>query len=222
VKRTKRTASLAADGPWVPIDTALTRGAAAEHTGAVDLALHDIVARLRSGDMCGMRRGFLRWCRQGTRWEEVKPPHHEQHIEPKEFWQRLQFTIFNNRVRCWSEDDEFRGGQWVIYVHGEDLDKLWPTALAAASTAIPTDDPLKPPQRRRGPVVTHDWFSICGEIARRCIDPKTARVRVPNKGSSLVRDMLEWCEEQGWAKPARSEMSEAVRRVCEALRAAQK
>jgi hypothetical protein len=81
---------------------------------------------------------------------------------------------------------------------------------------------LAPPPRRRGPVVTHDWFSICGEIARRCIDPKTGRVRVPKKGSSLVRDMRKWCEDQGWAEPARSEMSEAVRRVCAALKPAEK
>ena len=29
---------------------------------------------------------------------------------------------------------------------------------------------MRPPQQRRGPVVTHDWVSICGEIARRCIE----------------------------------------------------
>jgi hypothetical protein len=32
---------------------------------------------------------------------------------------------------------------------------------------------MRPPQQRRGPVVTHDWVSICGEIARRCIELAT-------------------------------------------------
>jgi hypothetical protein len=81
---------------------------------------------------------------------------------------------------------------------------------------------MAPPQRRRGPVTTHDWHSIDGEIARRCIDPKTGRVRVPKKGSSIVGDMLKWCEDQGLAAPARSEMSEAVRRICAALKLAEK
>jgi hypothetical protein len=29
------------------------------------------------------------------------------------------------------------------------------------------------PRGRPGPPTTHDWLAICGEIARRCINPKT-------------------------------------------------
>jgi hypothetical protein len=76
--------------------------------------------------------------------------------------------------------------------------------------------------RRRGPPTTHAWHTIDGEIARRCIDPRTGRVHVPKSESKLAKDVLVWCQEQGWAEPAVSEMREAVKRVCAALRTVQK
>jgi hypothetical protein len=97
-----------------------------------------------------------------------------------------------------------------------------PIAATPTMTAPHQSDETRPPERRRGPVTTHDWHSIDGEIARRCIDPKTGRVAVPKKENALVTEMRTWCKEQGWAVPAISEMSEAVRRVCAALRTAQK
>src|SRR5215831_13473207 len=106
-----------------------------------------------------------------------------------------------------------------IYVRRADLDKHY--SITATPTAQQSGD-IRPPERRRGPLTTHDWHSIAGEIARRCIDPKTGRVAVPKKESALVADMRTWCKEQGWAAPATSEMSEAVRRVCAALRTVQK
>jgi hypothetical protein len=98
-----------------------------------------------------------------------------------------------------------------------DRDKWYPMT----SAAHPSDD-TRPPQRRRGPVLKYDWHTIAGEIACRCIDPETGRVAVPEKESALVFAMRKWCEEQGWVAPALSEMSEAVRRVCAALRSVQK
>jgi hypothetical protein len=74
------------------------------------------------------------------------------------------------------------------------------------------------PPRRRGRATTHDWFGICAEIARRCIDPKTGRVRVPKSERALARAMLAWCQNE----PAESEMREAVRQVCAALREAER
>jgi len=97
-----------------------------------------------------------------------------------------------------------------------------PIAATPTMTAPHQSDDSRPPERRRGPVTTHDWHSIDGEIARRCIDPKTGRVSVPKKENALVAEMRTWCKEQGWAAPATSEMSEAVRRVCAALRTVQK
>ena len=107
------------------------------------------------------------------------------------------------------------------FVPRVDVDKH-PIAATPTMTAPHQSDDSRPPARRRGPVTTHDWHSIDGEIARRCIDPKTGRVSVPKKENALVAEMRTWCKEQGWAAPATSEMSEAVRRVCAALRTVQK
>ena len=82
----------------------------------------------------------------------------------------------------------------IIYVWRPDLEKRWPPPPPRdhATDAAPASQPgaahaaqgsvgTAPPQRRRGPATTHDWHSIDGEIARRCIDPKTGRVKVPKK-----------------------------------------
>jgi hypothetical protein len=106
------------------------------------------------------------------------------------------------------------------FVRRVDL-KLYPIPATPMMTAAPQSDDVRPPQRRRGPLLKHDWLAIAGEIACRCIDPKTGRVAVPQKESALVAAMCAWCNEQGWAVPATSEMSEAVRSVCAALRKAQ-
>jgi hypothetical protein len=107
------------------------------------------------------------------------------------------------------------------FVPRVDVDKHPLAATPTATAALQSND-VRPPQRRRGPVLKHDWHTITGEIACRCIDPETGRVAVPEKESALVFAMRKWCEEQGWVAPAPSEMSEAVRRVCAALRNVQK
>ena len=125
-----------------------------------------------------------------------------------------------------------------------ELERPWPTvsgsvnwtppAILAPATPPepdPTPEPSSPeidriledlPRRPVGRPLKHDWQAIHAEIARRCIDPKTGRVAVPKKEYALVDEMRTWCKEQGWGAPAPSEMSEAVRRVCAALRTAQK
>jgi hypothetical protein len=107
-------------------------------------------------------------------------------------------------------------GSWYFFVRRPELDKLYPVA------AVATPGDMRPPPRRRGPVVTHDWFAICGEIARRCIDRRSGRVRVPNNESALAADVLAWCLDEHDKEPAESEMREAVKRVCAALRSLQK
>jgi hypothetical protein len=85
------------------------------------------------------------------------------------------------------------------------------------------DNPLDPPPRRRGPPPnTQRWFSICAEIARRCIDTKTGRVQVPKSENKLADGVLDWLAENEQGQPSTSEMREAVKRVCAALRTAQK
>jgi len=108
------------------------------------------------------------------------------------------------------------------FVRRVDLNKLYPIPATPTMAAAPQSDDIRPQERRRGPLLKHDWLAIAGEIARRCIDPKTGRVAVPKKESALVGEMRTWCKEKGWAVPVPSEMSEAVRLVCAPLRTAQK
>ena len=110
----------------------------------------------------------------------------------------------------------------ALFFWGPRAEELWPAEeTEPVSTEQRAADLLEPPRRRRGPVLTHDWFSICGEIARRCIDPKTSRVQVPNSESKLASDMLGWLEENEQRQPSVSEMREAVKRVCAAIRTLQ-
>lgn len=98
-----------------------------------------------------------------------------------------------------------------------------PSETVQLGPAARRPETVQLPQRRRGPPPKLDqWFPICGEIARRCIDPKTGRLRVPKNESALARDVLQWCEDRDLGQPAESDMREAVRRVCAALRPAQK
>jgi hypothetical protein len=96
-------------------------------------------------------------------------------------------------------------------------------AIPNADQATEMADDQRLPDRR-GRLLKYDWHAICGEIARRCINPKTGHVEVPKVESKLIDAMLLWCQER-WPKrkePPRSEMAEAVKRVCAALRTAQK
>jgi hypothetical protein len=101
-----------------------------------------------------------------------------------------------------------------------DLNRL---KLSSKETEQQAADPLAPPPRRPGPPPdTQRWFSICGEIARRCIDPKTGCVQVPKSEANLADNVLEWLEENAQGQPSVSEMREAVKRVCAALRTMQR
>jgi hypothetical protein len=87
---------------------------------------------------------------------------------------------------------------------------------------VPSKMPLDPPPRRRGAPQRYDWGIICGEIARRCIDPRTGRVRVPDNESALVKAVLDHLAENGHDCPSVSMMREAVKHMCAALRRVQK
>jgi hypothetical protein len=132
-------------------------------------------------------------------------------------WEQWRVLVPSLRVHGWDPNENAH-----LFVRRVDLDELYPIPATPSMTAATQSDDNRPPERRRGPVTTHDWHSIDGEIARRCINPKTGRVSVPKKENALVAEMRTWCKDQGWAAPATSEMSEAVRRVCAALRTVQK
>jgi hypothetical protein len=111
----------------------------------------------------------------------------------------------------------------ALFFWGPKVKQLWPMEeeVESVRTEQQAVDPLAPPPRRRGRPTTHDWHSIDGEIARRCIDPKTKRVAVPENENKLAEAVLGWLSGQGIDPPAPSEMREAVKRVCAALRLAQ-
>jgi hypothetical protein len=110
----------------------------------------------------------------------------------------------------------------AFFVWRPKFEEIWP-ALAASAPARSSPARIEaPPSRRRGPATTHDWMSICGEIAARCINPRDGRLVVPVKDSAIVASMRIWFLDKNLAVPATTEMSEAVRRVCAPLREVQR
>jgi hypothetical protein len=78
-------------------------------------------------------------------------------------------------------------------------------------------------KRKRGRPPKHPWSIICGEIAFRCIDPKTGRLSVPKNENRLAEDILNnWLPKQNLDSPSTGDMREAVKHICAALRRAQK
>lgn len=110
-----------------------------------------------------------------------------------------------------------QSGQHHVFLARADVLKWWPAATATPNNRT---EAANPSRRRPGPVTTHDWHAICGEIARRCINPKSKCVQVPKSESGLARKMLDWCQHTYDREPAESEMREAVRQICAALRQA--
>ena len=101
--------------------------------------------------------------------------------------------------------------EWVgIYGNADDVMRLWPKKADEA-------DDVRP-RKRPGPPTIYNWFAICGEIARRCIDPQTRRVAIPNSENKLAEAVLGWCYDQTDRRPAESEMRKAVKEICAALR----
>jgi hypothetical protein len=200
------------------------RAAKSEPTVPLNIALHRVMASV-GDDLQLAEHRLNRDLRSGRLEAEVvqsSPDKETRTLLKQSNWRQWTVRLRHDYTpsgfgtivaRVFDKDNKPVSG--VFFVRRADLDRHYPAAM-------PTTDDKRPPQRRRGPVLKYNWLSICGEIARRCIDPKTGRVAVPNKGSSLVEDMRDWCEAQGWAKPARSEMAEAVRRVSESLRTVQK
>jgi hypothetical protein len=135
------------------------------------------------------------------------------------FWN--DYKVVASRMYGGATVDPLLDPGTYVFIRRDGLDKHYPCGLPSVDKSTASNT-MQPPRRRRGPVVTHDWFSICAEIARRCIDPKTGHVRVPANQSKLVGDVLQWVADQDKDQPATSEMSEAVRRVCAAMQAVQK
>ena len=124
-------------------------------------------------------------------------------------WRQLK--VLGGRVA-----GNFEGG--YFFVRRADLDKHYSIAATTTMMAAHQSDDTRPPQRRRGPILKHQWHAIAGEIARRCINPKTRLLEIPKIERKLAADMLGWCQERYGQEPAESEMRDAVKEICAALR----
>jgi hypothetical protein len=191
---------------WVPFGEAFTRILAC--VGAVELALYQVRQDMLDGRLKAAKRDIST---DGSETVTLLKP---------SGWQQLKVFEPDTPGGSAYIAGNFVGGHF--FVRRADLDKHYPIAATPTMTAAHPSDGTRPPERRRGPATTHDWHTIDGEIARRCINPTTGRVAVPKKEHALASEMRTWCKDQGWAEPAISEMSEAVRRICAALRTVQK
>jgi hypothetical protein len=122
----------------------------------------------------------------------------------------------------WPSDGSTKYVSYMLYLKRRDVDRHYgKVGVQPHEADRPEARAPEPLPDRRGRVRVHDWHDIDAEIARRCIDPETGRVRVPESESKLVAEMLEWCDKRNRKEPPRSEMHEAVRRICAALRTVQ-
>jgi len=197
------------DARWLPMTDA--HGELTRRTGDRSLSARD----LTDGLMVGRVRCMRRRLRPGSERARELVSHAFWALHRLDSWSDALLVV--PRVQAGPLVASVRG--FVFYVWKPDFEKLWPTAVTPSERPA---DPLQPPSRGRGRPKTHDWHSIDAEIARRCIDPKTGRVTVPKNESKLAADVLQWLTDQDIGQPAESEMREAARRVCAALRNAQK
>jgi hypothetical protein len=184
---------------WLPLNAAFARiregwGSRGLAAGELHQALLD--GRLKSAAMLVRRTGA------GER----------QFLEPK-FWRQFELAaaLDGSGVRCRPVDGVVIRDTWNFFVRRSDLDALYPPDQPAQA--------VTEPRRRPGPPTKYDWHTIDGEIAARCIDPKTKKLKIPKRQSTLVKDVLEWCDQEFNGKtPGPSEMQQAVSRVCARLR----
>jgi hypothetical protein len=152
----------------------------------------------------------------------------DREIVPLSFWDKYEFGFdsVNGLKVCRKNRFPAYPVEFPIpvafFVWKPKFEKIWPKLAASAPARSSPARIEAPPPRPRGSPRTHDWFSICGEIARRCVNPANGRVVVPEKENALVNEMLVWLDDQNLARPAASEMAEAVRRVCAPLREVQR
>ena len=124
-------------------------------------------------------------------------------LNPSDWQQRTVKATINPEESVWVEP--YVAGL-RYFVRRANLDKCYPTPTTTdqsddtpsprTTTSKHDADDTRPPERRRGPVLKHDWLAICGEIARRCINPKTRLLKIPKNERKLAQDMLGWCQEK--------------------------
>jgi hypothetical protein len=190
---------------WVPLNTALQR--AKDSTGSVRLAANDLQQALLGGRLKATARLLNH---QGIEERAALFP---------SYWEAVGLRVCEGGdVQILPlEADRVAPGELHVFVRRSDLNQLYPSAGSKDDGKV---DRAEQPARRPGPRPKYKWHDIDGEIARRCVDPKTGRVRVPHNERRLAAAMLEWCQNKyGYGRePVESEMREAVKRMCAALR----
>ena len=142
-----------------------------------------------------------------------KPPPQLPDIEPCCLLPLVNFSHWDwERGYATSRDPNSRTlFEWAgIYGNADEVMRLWPKQADQAEDVRP--------RKRPGPPTTYDWLAICGEIARRCIDPQTRRVVIPNSENKLAEAVTGWYYERTGRMAAESEMRKAVKEICAGLR----
>lgn len=193
---------------WAPLKEALARIYAA--VGSRDIACLDLQRDLSSGRLPSLARWISYRTNEETR-ERLKPS----------AWKGAQID-----AGMWPEYGQARvrgvppkGDGGMFYVSRDALDRLYPLPEA---TRAPTPLTLAlkqeqaPPPRKRGPANTHDWHTVCGTIARYCID-EGGQLSIPEKESRIVQAVLSEYDETD-RSISETEVRVAVQKVCAELR----
>jgi hypothetical protein len=201
---------------WVPLQEALFR--IRDTVGSLKLAVHELNEDLLTGRLKSALRQIS--CDGEEPWRLLKSSDWRQRRVRYE--DGLKIELPSDRyanVTCIG-DASLQGHYYIV--RRADLDKHYPIAATSTMTAAHRSDDTRPPERRRGPTLKHEWHAIDGEIARRCINPKTRLLQIPKNERKLAEDVLEWCQENYQKEPVQSEMRDAVKAICAALRAVYK
>jgi hypothetical protein len=228
------------------------RKAAARGKISIDEAFHKLLPRLGPDGTVELMNAALRDPKRAKLWcngKKVDPGFFRTHLVVRaRLKAKRRWTAEIEATRAlekpvgsytWKVDSK-----QIEALPQPELERPWPTVsgsvnwspqILAPATPPPEPDPTPEPpsseidriledlpRRPVGRPRKHDWQAIHAEIARRCIDPKTGRVKVPKSDRKLARDMLNWCQDNNKKEPAESEMRDAVRAVCTALRPLQK
>lgn len=153
---------------------------------------------------------------------EILPDGTEKVTFPKRSdWRQWKVRVpkLNEESACVTLVGEIDIVSGHFFVRRANLGEHYPLAATPPPTTAHRSDDMQPPPRRPGPPPdTRRWWSICGEIAARCVDPQTSRVQVPKSESKLAEEVLGWLQENEQGEPSVREMREAVKYMCAALR----
>jgi hypothetical protein len=204
-------------GKWTPIQDGFTRirAVVGERT-----AVRDLQEDLHSGRL-KMARRWISY-RDGARWSD--PPDGEmlcEQLKPS-FWEGGRRAYTRPWPNDWTQIEVLDIGQdasSLYYIFRADLERRYPFLEEASPAPAPPSAAELEQETPRLPswVTVHSWGMIYAEIARRCLD-SSGRLAIPQQ-RLLVTDMTAWCHDRFGFAPHERELREAVKTMCEGLRA---